>query len=117
MEQDRSRRDGYSGARFLQHEVIMADLIHKHSVRVTGPDGVLYEARTYGEPERGGTWKGWLEFQRVADRAASDGPRVLRTDRETTQPNRGALDYWAGGLEPVYLEGAIERAIDRARAD
>jgi hypothetical protein len=94
----------------LQHDAIMADLIHKHSVRVDGPDGTLYEARTYGEVERGGTWKGWLEFRPVADRADSDGPRVLRTDRETTQPNRRALDYWAGGLEPVYLEGAIARA-------
>lgn len=100
----------YPGAQFLQYGVIMADLIHTHSARVSGPGGGLYEARIYGEPERGGTWKGWLEFRRVADRAEIDGPRVLRTDRETTQPDRRALDYWAGGLEPVYLEGAIARA-------
>src|SRR5205814_6429032 len=37
------------------------------------------------------------------------GP-VLRTDRETTQPNRAAIAYWASGLEPVYLEGAFDRA-------
>ena len=88
----------------------MADLIHTHSVRVDGPGGKLYEARTYGEVEHGGTWKGWLEFRPVADRADSAGPHVLRTGRETTQPDRRALDYWAGGLEPVYLEGAIARA-------
>ena len=93
----------------------MADLIHTHSTRVSGPGGAVYEARIYGEPERGGIWKGWLEFRRVDDRAETDGQRVLRTDTETTQPNRRALDYWAGGIEPVYLEGAIVRA--RSRAD
>ena len=36
--------------------------------------------------------------------------RPLRTGQETSQPNRWALDYWAGGLEPVYLEGALTRA-------
>ena len=35
---------------------------------------------------------------------------VLRTERETTQPNRGAVAYWADGLEPIYLEGAFNRA-------
>ena len=88
----------------------MADLIHTHSVRVRGPGGALYEARIYGEPERGGTWKGWLEFRPLSGSAGSPGARALKTDRETTQPDRDALDYWAGGLEPVYLEGAIARA-------
>ena len=88
----------------------MADLIHTHSARVRGPGGTLYEARTYGEPERGGTWKGWLEFRPLSGATGSTGARVLKTDRETTQPDRDALDYWAGGLEPVYLEGAIGRA-------
>jgi hypothetical protein len=36
----------------------------------------------------------------------------LRTGQETTQPSRETLDYWAGGLEPVYLQGAMTRAID-----
>jgi hypothetical protein len=36
---------------------------------------------------------------------------VRRSAVETTQPNREALAYWASGLEPVYLEGALERAI------
>jgi hypothetical protein len=34
----------------------------------------------------------------------------LRTDRETSQPNREALEYWSTGLEPVYIEGAFQRA-------
>jgi hypothetical protein len=36
---------------------------------------------------------------------------VRRSPVETTQPNREALAYWASGIEPVYLEGALERAI------
>ena len=32
------------------------------------------------------------------------------TGRETTQPDRGALEYWASGLEPLYFEGAFDRA-------
>ena len=70
----------------------------------------MYEARIYAEPERGGTWRGWLEFHHVSGDRNSSRPRVLRTDRETTQPDRAAVDYWAGGLEPVYLEGALGRA-------
>jgi hypothetical protein len=93
----------------------MADLIHVHSARVRGPGGEVFESRIYGEPERGGTWKGWLEFRPVAERADSVAPKVLRTDRETTQPNRAALDYWAGGLEPIYLEGAFDRAVRASR--
>jgi hypothetical protein len=32
------------------------------------------------------------------------------TDHETSQPNRIAIEYWAGGLEPIYLESALARA-------
>ena len=35
----------------------------------------------------------------------------LRTERETSQPDRKALVYWASGLETTYYEGALERAI------
>ena len=29
----------------------------------------------------------------------------ITSDRETTQPNRDAVDYWAQGLSRVYLSG------------
>lgn len=82
----------------------MRELIHRHSAHVRTRSGVLYEALVYGEPRPDGTWIGWLEFLPMT------GGRVLRTGRETSQPNRDALEYWAGGLEPLYLEGAVERA-------
>ena len=32
--------------------------------------------------------------------------------RETTQPNRTDAEYWATGLTRVYLEGALDRALN-----
>lgn len=89
----------------------MADLIHQHSVIVTSDDGDRYRARIYGEQRRDGTWSGWLEFV-PAD--VSSRAFALRTGQETSQPDRKAVDYWAGGLERIYLQGALVRA-QRAR--
>ena len=84
----------------------MAELIQEFADAVRDARGHAYAARAYGEESPGGTWVGWLEFRPLG----GDG-RVLRTERETTQPDRGALEYWATGLEPVYLEGALARAV------
>ena len=83
----------------------MPELIHEHSHRVQDADGTLYTVRICGEQREDGTWVAWLEFLPVGQ---SKG--TLRTGRETSQPNRAAVEYWATGLEPVYLEGALERA-------
>ena len=83
----------------------MAELILKHSTQVRSPDGRTYHACTYGEERSDGTWVGWIEFTP----ADGNGP-TLRTDRETSQPNRITLDYWSTGLEPIYFEGAFARA-------
>ena len=85
----------------------MTELIHEHSATVTGNDGMRYRARVYGEQRRDGTWGGWIEFV-PADGGATS--HALRTGQETSQPDRNAVEYWAGGLEPVYLEGALSRA-------
>ena len=39
---------------------------------------------------------------------------AVRSGRETTQPNLTDLEYWAQGLTPVYLEGALRRALEPA---
>jgi hypothetical protein len=83
----------------------MAELIHTHSSRVRGDDGTAYQARVLGARRDDGTWAGWLEFV-----PPGDAPAPIRTGQETSQPDRRALEYWAGGLEPVYLEGALRRA-------
>ena len=68
-------------------------------------DGITYTPQVVGRPDRH-MWEGWIEF-------AGDGD-VLRTPRETTQPDRDALEYWATGLSPTYLEGALRRALEPA---
>jgi hypothetical protein len=83
----------------------MSQLIHRHSARVRSQDGTEYCAFTYGEARADGTWSAWIEFVATDSRAA-----VLSTGQETSQPDRRAVEYWAGGLEPVYLEGALARA-------
>lgn len=63
-----------------------------------------YIARACGRQQPGGLWEGWIEF--VPDRGVA-----VRSGRETTQPNLADLEYWATGLTPVYLEGALKRAL------
>ena len=65
---------------------------------------MTYRARACGTQRPDGLWEGWLEF--IPD----TGP-VLRSGRETTQPNLTDLEYWATGLTPLYLEGALERTL------
>ena len=83
----------------------MAELLQEYATVVTDAYGITYTVRSYGEERLDGTWIGWLEFHP----AAITKP-VMRTDQETSQPNRTAVEYWATGLEPVYFEGAFERA-------
>ena len=81
----------------------MDALIQTYAEVVRDSHGEEFTASAHGEERAGGTWEGWLEF-----RTASG--EVRRTERETTQPNREALRYWASGLEPIYLDGAFSRA-------
>ena len=64
-----------------------------------------YHARAIGRRGDDNMWEGWLEFVPVD--GAGD---VLVTPVESTQPEREHLIYWATGLSPVYLEGALHRA-------
>lgn len=81
----------------------MAEILAKYDALLRGHDGRIYAAHACGRPRGDGMWEGWLEFP------ASDGVTV-RTGRETTQPNRDAIVYWAGGLTAGYLDGALLRA-------
>jgi hypothetical protein len=83
----------------------MAETLLVFQSPVMAPDGTLHEARACGSEMSGGGWQGWLEFLPLAG-----GPPV-RSPRETTQPNRADTEYWATGLTPVFLEGALVRAL------
>ena len=70
--------------------------------------GTKYKVWICGVERTDGTWEGWLEF-----RPTNTSQATLSTAQETSQPNRAALEYWADGLEPVYLQGALARAQGR----
>jgi hypothetical protein len=83
------------------------ELIHEFASEIADADGHSYTARAIGRQRQGQTvWEGRLEFTPLGGRGM-----VRRSQVETTQPNREALAYWASGVEAVYLEGALERAI------
>jgi hypothetical protein len=65
-------------------------------------EGIHYTAKACGAPMADGLWH---EF------TPSDGGAVLRSGRETTQPNREDTVYWATGLTGIYLEGALRRTL------
>jgi hypothetical protein len=82
----------------------VAELIREHSTIVKKDDTVCI-VRICGEERSDGTWEGWLQFH-----PTDKSKPVLRTEEETSQPSRVAIEYWAYGLEPKYLEGALARA-------
>ena len=84
----------------------MAEVFVTYNDPIATNDGSIYQARACGREMADGRWEGWIEFESI------DGTEVLRSGRETTQPNRGDTEYWATGLTPVYLEGALTRARD-----
>jgi hypothetical protein len=84
----------------------MPETLLRYQKTVIAEDGTEYEARACGGPVPAGTWEGWIEFVPVG------GGPALRSPRETTQPNRTDTEYWATGLTQVFLEGALQRALD-----
>lgn len=83
----------------------MAELLHQFGTRVRDRDACEYVAQAWGERMDDGRWEGWLVFLPIRSGFAR------RTARETTQSHLDALAYWVGGLEPVYLEGALDRSV------
>jgi hypothetical protein len=83
----------------------MAEVLVRFTELVQDETGTSYRAQASGAVGSDGLWEGWIEF------IGGDG-QALRSPRETTQPNRDALVYWAEGLSATYLEGALHRALD-----
>ena len=87
----------------------MAETVLKFDAAVLSTSRDRYWARVCGRARDDGLWEGWIEFEPIA------GGSVVRTSRETTQPNFTDLLYWATGLTQVYLEGALARALSPLR--
>jgi hypothetical protein len=82
----------------------MAEVLIRFDSPVADEHGVRYDARVCTREMPGGMWEGWIEFVGPA------GTETLRTPRETEQPDRDKVAYWASGLTEAYLEGALSRA-------
>jgi hypothetical protein len=67
--------------------------------------GTVYRPRVYSRVEAEGMWSGWLVFFPVPP------GEPISSGRETTQPGYDAIVHWATTLSPVYLEGALHRAL------
>ena len=83
----------------------MEQLVHERDLLITDGRGDVYNrVRVYAAPHAAGTWAGFIEF-------VGAGTPDVRTERETTQSTAAAVTYWATGLEPLYFEGALARAL------
>jgi hypothetical protein len=86
----------------------VSDLVHAFSEIVRDAEGRAYMASVHAAERTDGLWEAWIEFQGLGQDV------TLRTGRETEQSDRHAVTYWAAGLQPSYLDGALVRAF-RAR--
>ena len=84
----------------------MARTLAQFDTPIFDSAGARWVARACGRERDDGLWEGWLEFENVQTGA------VLRTVRETTQPNLTDITYWASGLTPIYLDGALSRTLN-----
>ncbi|HEV8230166.1 MAG TPA: hypothetical protein VGQ86_09425 [Candidatus Limnocylindria bacterium] len=86
----------------------MNDLVHTYSDVVRDGEGRGYVASVHALERVDGLWEAWIEFQGIGHDI------TLRTGRESEQSDRRGVKYWASGLQPSYLDGALRRAL-RAR--
>jgi len=78
------------------------ELIHSFTAPVTDESGTVWRGSAYGSPADN-LWLGSILF-------TNEAGETVETGVETTQPDRTALEYWASGIEPIYLDGALARA-------
>jgi len=83
----------------------MFQLVRQYGTVVDAAGVGVYHARAYGELQADGWWGGWLVFFPFGTGTA------VATDRETTQSTFANLVRWSSTIGPVYLEGALERAL------
>jgi hypothetical protein len=84
----------------------MAEVLVAFTTTVSSDDGRHFEPRACGRATTDGMFEGWIEFA-----PAGNPGTPVRTPRETMQPNRADLLYWATGLTQTYLDGALRRAL------
>jgi hypothetical protein len=88
----------------------MPEVLVVFDAQLASPDDRRWTAQACGAIAEDGLWEGWIEFLPVG---TDESP--IRTPRETEQPNRDDVMYWAQGLTAVYLDGALTRALKAHR--
>ena len=85
----------------------MSELLREHPTLVGGTDddGHAYVAQIWGRALDDGRWEAWIVFAPV-----QDGGPMRRTERDTTEASRGAVEDWAAGVTSIYLQGALARS-------
>jgi hypothetical protein len=83
----------------------MDEVLIRYDTVLRGRDGRTYGVQACGRARADGMWEGWLEF------LPADGTDRVASARETSQPNRDDLVYWATGLTDAYLDGALLRTL------
>jgi hypothetical protein len=83
----------------------MSEVLYRFETRLRDKEGRRYEVQACGRAREDGMWEGWLEFLPMG------GGEPVVTGRETTQPNRDDLLYWATGITDPYLDGALLRTL------
>ncbi|MFL5510270.1 MAG: hypothetical protein ACJ79J_11840 [Gemmatimonadaceae bacterium] len=90
----------------------MSEVLVKFDEPIMNPRGEMFFAEAVGRMrDSDGLWEGWIRFDGI-----DDSSRHISSERETTQPNRADLEYWAQGLTVVYLQGALSRAETSSRS-
>ena len=83
----------------------MSEVLVEYDPIASDTDASRWKPRACGRRGVGHMWEGWIEFVPLGS-----GSKPVRSGRESTQPSRESLVYWATGLTPEYLRGALERA-------
>jgi hypothetical protein len=82
----------------------MAELLREYPTLVGGVDDTAFVAQIWGREMSDGRWEAWIVFVPIAR------GQMRRTERDTTQATRAALEYWASGVTSIYLQGALGRS-------
>ena len=82
----------------------MTEMVREYPTLVGSTDDTAFVAQVWGRQTSDGRWEAWIVFTPVAD------GHTRRTDRETVQATRAAVEYWASGVTSIYLQGALTRS-------
>jgi hypothetical protein len=82
----------------------MPEMLREFRTLVGGVDDNAYVAQVWAHERDDARWEAWIVFVPIATGQAR------RTDRDTTQGTRAAVEYWASGVTSIYLQGAFARS-------